>query len=200
MKGNDTAGDVSDANGDPDLPVRNIMPRHLRYQPPRVDESPFSSDSEIYASGGVPLNRSDNMSFSSTQHQTRTFAELAAEQGIREWNNGVFDDRWLLHPEEMWKTDARRKSVLTIPPDRPSINSNTPRVTIPVTRSTEALQELAAKQEQIDALNRELADLRHRFRGASLSSEPSFPHNGGGRRNAATSTNWTDALPERQSE
>lgn len=48
-----------------------------------------------------------------------TFSELARQKGIREWNNSQFDDRWLLHENEMWNVDARRSSVITMSPGCP---------------------------------------------------------------------------------
>ena len=53
-------------------------------------------------------------------HQTTNFAQLAHDQGFRYWNNSVFDDRWLLQPEEMYKIYGGRKSDLTVSPDRKS--------------------------------------------------------------------------------
>lgn len=171
------AGDTSALNGEHNLPLHNTMPHYSRYQPPRVDESPFSSDAEIHPSGGVPLYGSDDTVSSSTQHQTHTFEQLASDQGIREWNNGVFDNRWLLQPEEMWKTDARRKSVLTVSPDRQPFNRNNSRAVVPATQLPEASRGSAAQQERIDTLNRQLEQLRHKLRGGSMSSEAGVAHN-----------------------
>lgn len=200
LAGLDTAGGALNVSGILNSPVQNTMPHYSRYQPPRVDESPFSSESEIHPGGGVPLYGSED-TVSSTQHQTHTFAQLAAEQGIREWNNGVFDDRWLLQPEEMWKTAARRNSALTVSPDRQPLERNNSRTVIPITQPTEASHELAAKQKQIDALNRELEELRHKFRGASMSSEPGVAHGGEEHRNAIPNIyGRSDRFIERQNE
>ena len=57
-------------------------------------KSCISSDIEMHPSSGVCLNDSSKGLPSTSQHQTKTFRELAAEKGIMEWNHGVFDERW----------------------------------------------------------------------------------------------------------
>ncbi len=44
------------------------------------------------------------------------FTGLAAKNGAREWDPNVFDDRWLLRPETMWRIDPRRRSSVAISP------------------------------------------------------------------------------------
>jgi len=183
-----TVEDARNLNADHVLPVHNTMPHYSRYQPPRVDESPFSSDAEIYPSGGVALSGSDDSMSSSTQHQTHTFAQLAAERGIREWNNGVFDNRWLLQPDEMWKNEASRKSVLTISPERQPLDRNFSRAVIPTTRFAEPSHGSAAQQETIDDLNRQVEELKNQLRGHSMSNEHDVAPIGGERRNVVPST------------
>lgn len=87
--------------------------------------SPPSSDAEIHPSAGASLEKLDGTADRKMQHQTSTFPQLAKLEGIREWNNSVWDDRWLLKPEEMWNIDGRRQSVLTVSPERqPSGHNN----------------------------------------------------------------------------
>lgn len=51
-----------------------------------------------------------------------SFPELARKEGAREWNSSVFDNRWLLRPEEMFNIDPSRQSVMTISPTaRPEV-------------------------------------------------------------------------------
>lgn len=47
-----------------------------------------------------------------------SFPELASKEGARVWNPSVFDDRWLLKPEEMFYAGPGRQSVMTKPSTR----------------------------------------------------------------------------------
>ena len=60
-----------------------------------ANDSSLSSDAEIHPSSGVPLGEAELKQSKTSQHQTKTFADLAVEKGIMEWNNSVFDERWL---------------------------------------------------------------------------------------------------------
>ena len=68
----------------------------------------------------IPFNVSGDNTPREIAHQTKTFAQLAQEQGFRNWNNIVFDDRWLLRPEEMYRIDTRCKSPLRVSPEQTS--------------------------------------------------------------------------------
>lgn len=50
--------------------------------------------------------------------QVNTFEQAGSCGNRGPWNENMFDDRWLHHSQEMYVTDARRTSVLTISPDR----------------------------------------------------------------------------------
>ncbi|KAL8837859.1 MAG: hypothetical protein Q9170_002377 [Blastenia crenularia] len=60
--------------------------------------------------------------------QVVSFDQMANDEYPRSSNNELFDERWLQRPEEMYVTDARRTSIITISPDqnppRPSKTSN----------------------------------------------------------------------------
>ena len=49
--------------------------------------------------------------------QTKTFTELSREQGLRDWNNEEFDNRWMLQADELRKRDDSRLSTLNISPE-----------------------------------------------------------------------------------
>ena len=90
-------------------------------------DSPFSSEAEIHPSSGVPLNRSDSTMPTTTLPQRASFSQLAERQGIHDWNNSVFDDRWLLQPEEIWNMEGRRDSATTASPKGQASNGNSSR-------------------------------------------------------------------------
>ena len=60
-----------------------------------ANDSSLSSDVEIHPSSGVLLGEMELKQPKSSQYQTKTFQDLASEKGIMEWNNEVFDERWL---------------------------------------------------------------------------------------------------------
>lgn len=74
-----------------------------------------------------------------------TFPELARENGIRGWNNSNFDDRWLLHEDEMWNVDARRTSVMTMSPGCPPAQLSSWQAQV----QPEAQAQVAAAQAQL---------------------------------------------------
>lgn len=45
-----------------------------------------------------------------------SFSDLASQRGLRKWTDEIFDDRWVLRPDEMWNVDPRRRSVVTVSP------------------------------------------------------------------------------------
>lgn len=58
-------------------------------------ESSFSSEAENHPKSSVRWDESDMSMPDTHRTQTKTFQQLAAENGIREWNNNVPDERWL---------------------------------------------------------------------------------------------------------
>ena len=86
-----------------------------------TNDSPFSSEAEIHPSSGVSLHQSDNTMPSTTLPQNASFHQLAQHQGIHDWNNSVFDKRWLLQPEEIWNLAPRAESVITVSPERQAL-------------------------------------------------------------------------------
>ena len=89
-----------------------------------TNDSPFSSEADIHPSSGVPLNQSGSTMPTTTLPQHANFTQLAEHQGIHDWNNSVFDDRWLLQPEEIWNLEARRDPAVTISPERLALTRN----------------------------------------------------------------------------
>lgn len=55
--------------------------------------------------------------------QVNTFEQAGGYGSRGPWNENMFDDRWLHHSQEMYVTDARRNSVLTISPDKVSCST-----------------------------------------------------------------------------
>lgn len=92
-----------------------------------TNDSPFSSEADIHPSSGVPLNQSGSTMPTTTLPQHANFSQLAEHQGIYDWNNSVFDDRWLLQPEEIWNLEARHESAVTISPERLALSRNNSR-------------------------------------------------------------------------
>ena len=82
-----------------------------------TNDSPFSSEADIHPSSGVPLDQFGSTMPTATLPQHANFSQLAEHQGIHDWNNSVFDDRWLLQPEEIWNLEARRDSAITVSPE-----------------------------------------------------------------------------------
>ena len=93
----------------------------------RINDSPFSSEADIHSSSGVPLHQSDSTMPTTTLPQHASFSQLAEHQGINDWNNSVFDDRWLLQPEEIWNLEIRRDSAVTVSPRKLAPSRNTSR-------------------------------------------------------------------------
>ena len=89
-----------------------------------TNDSPFSSEANVHPSSGVPLNQSSSTMPTTTLPQHTNFSQLAEHQGIDDWNNNVFDDRWLLQPEEIWNLEARRESAVTVSPESLALSRN----------------------------------------------------------------------------
>ena len=90
-----------------------------------ANDSPFSSEADLHPSSGVALNQFENTMPTITLPQGASFSQLAEDQGIEDWNNSVFDDRWLLQPEEIWNLGAHRDSVITVSPKAPVLDRST---------------------------------------------------------------------------
>ena len=134
-----------------------------------TNNSPFSSESEIHPSSGVPLNQSDGNMPTTTQPQHANFSQLAEHQGIHDWNNSVFDDRWLLQPEEIWKLEARRDSVITVSPERLALNHNTSRAGDQKGLRTEGSQSASTQDAHMQRVVHEMENEKeHRGRHVSI--------------------------------
>ena len=134
-----------------------------------TNNSPFSSESEIHPSSGVPLNQSDGNMPTTTQPQHANFSQLAEHQGIHDWNNSVFDDRWLLQPEEIWKLEARHDSVITVSPERLAQNRNTSRAGDQEGMRTEGSQCASTQNAHMQRVVRETENEKeHRGRHVSI--------------------------------
>ena len=89
------------SGGDRAVPEPRTMVRDASHQP-SIQESTYSSNQSIHPSHGVAVSDSDPTMPVMPQHQTHDFAQLASAQRVREWNNSVFDDRWISRPGEMY--------------------------------------------------------------------------------------------------
>ena len=135
-----------------------------------TNDSPFSSEAEIYPSSGVALNQSDNTMPSTTLPQNANFSQLAEHQGIHDWNNSVFDDRWLLQPEEMWNLKARRESVVTISPEMQALNRNFSRTGDQRDSHTEGSQRSSTQHAHMQRLVSEAEEKKKEIRGRQAST------------------------------
>ena len=99
------------------LPGVNTMARGASFQS-STQESMCSS---IYPSGGVPVSGTDNSTPIMPQHQTHNFSQLASNQRVRDWNNSVFDDRWVMSPAETYHSDGRPHSASTAESGRQAV-------------------------------------------------------------------------------
>lgn len=136
-------------------------------------DSPFSSEAEIHPSSGVPLNQSDNIVPNTTLPQNTNFSQLAEHQGIHDWNNSVFDDRWLLKPEEIWNLEARRESVTTISPERLASIRNASRIGDQKTSPTEEPHRSSNHNAHMKRLTGEPEAKGKELRGPHFSTVPS---------------------------
>lgn len=138
--------------------------------PTRTNDSPFSSEAEIHPSSGVPLNQADNTMPTTTLPQNTNFPQLAESQGIHNWNNSVFDDRWLLQPEEIWNLEARRESVITVSPERQALNRNTPRTGDQIGSRIEGSQRSSTQNAHMQRLVREAEEKKEGLRARQTST------------------------------
>ena len=133
-------------------------------------DSPFSSEAEIHPSSGVPLNQTDNTMPTTTLPQHANFSQLAEHQGIHDWNNSVFDDRWLLQPEEIWNLRARRDSAITVSPERLALNQNTFRAGDHTGLHTEGSQRSSTQDAHMQRIVREAVEKNREYCGRLVST------------------------------
>lgn len=89
---NSTEGTSHEADGQPS--VTGAMARKVSKET-QSEESLFSSEAEIHPCAGVPVGVFEGDIPTMNEHQEKSFEELETERGIMEWNNSVFDERWL---------------------------------------------------------------------------------------------------------
>ena len=135
----------------------------------RTSDSPFSSEAEIHPSSGVPLNQSDSTMPTTTLPQHANFTQLAENQGIHDWNNSVFDDRWLLQPEEIWNLEVRRDSVTSPSPKKVALSHNTTR-TGDQTGSYARSQRMSALTAHMQHVGREAGEKQKEHCGLQLAT------------------------------
>ena len=102
-----STGNQSHSGHEHVLPGVITMARDASFQSSK-QESMYSS---IYPGGGVPVSGTDNSTPIMLQHQTHNFSQLASKQRVRDWNNSVFDDRWVRSPTEIYHSDSRPHSA-----------------------------------------------------------------------------------------
>ena len=137
-----------------------------------ANDSPFSSEADIHPSSGVPLNQSDSTMPTTTLPQNTNFPQLSEHQGIQNWNNSVFDDRWLLQPEEIWNMATRRESVITVSPERQAMDHNTSRIGDHMTSRTEDSRRSSALNAHGQRLVREAEEEKREARARQMSTAP----------------------------
>ena len=137
-----------------------------------ANDSPFSSEAEIHPSSGVPLNQSDSTMPTTAMSQNANFPQLSEHQGIQNWNNSVFDDRWLLQPEEIWNLATRRESIITVSPERQALDRNTSRISDNMTSRTEESRRSSALNAHGQRLNHEAEEEKKEVRARQASTAP----------------------------
>ena len=105
------------------VPEANTMVRDASLQS-SMQESTYSS---IRPGGGVAVSETNHSMPVMLQHQTHNFSQLASARRIHDWNNSVFDDRWVKTPAEMYHHGGRTNSVNTADPRRQSVSSRAER-------------------------------------------------------------------------
>ncbi|KAL9098383.1 MAG: hypothetical protein Q9163_005947 [Psora crenata] len=91
------------------LPAASIGAKGLGIPSARTAGS--NGDRETSRHIGIPLNGSGANPPPETSRQTKSFAQIAREQGLRDWNSSAFDDRWLLRSGEMYTNSERNKTL-----------------------------------------------------------------------------------------
>ena len=138
----------------------------------RTNDSPFSSEADIHPSSGVPLNQSDSTMPTTTLPQHANFSQLAEHQGIHDWNNSVFDDRWLLQPEEIWNLDIRRDSTITVSPKKLAPSRNTSRTGDQMRSSAEEPQRSSTQNGRTHCVIREAEGKEKEHSSRQISTVP----------------------------
>lgn len=105
------------------VPEANTMVRDASLQS-STQESTYSS---IRPCEEVAVSETDYSMPVTLQHQTHNFSQLASARRIHEWNNSVFDDRWVKTPAEMYHHGGRTSSVNTADSRRQSVSSRAER-------------------------------------------------------------------------
>ena len=170
-------------------PTLNIQDRNMSFSKmdrkisahTGTNDSPFSSDAEIHPSSGVPLNQfelnqSESNMPTTTLPQQANFSQLAEHRGIHEWNNSVFDDRWLLQPEEMWNLETRRDSILTGPPKRITLKRTTARNGHEMNSRTEGSQRSSAQEGLMQRVVRGAEEKDKDYRDRQAFEAPAEEH------------------------
>ena len=152
-----------------------------------TNDSPFSSEAEIHPSSGVPLNQSDITMPTTTLPQHANFSQLAEHQGIHNWNNSVFDDRWLLQPEEIWTSEDRRDSAITVSPERSALSRNTFRTDDRTDSSHAESQPVSAQNTHMHRTGCEAEEKEKEHCGRQAATASTKPRRGGGREALAAS-------------
>ena len=146
-----------------------------------TNDSPFSSEADIHPSSGVPLNQSGNTMPTTTLPQHANFSQLAEHQGIHDWNNSVFDDRWLLQPEEIWSLETRRDSAITVSPERLALSRNNVRTGDQIESSHAESQRLPILSTHMQRTGREGEEKEKEHRGRHVATAPTEPRRAVGR-------------------
>ena len=140
-----------------------------------TNDSPFSSEADIHPSSGVPLNQSSSTMPTTTLPQHANFSQLAEHQGIYDWNNSVFDDRWLLQPEEIWNLEARRDSAITISPERLALSRDDSRTGDQIGSSHAEPQRISMQNTHMQLTGREGEDEGKEHCGRHVAIAPTEP-------------------------
>ena len=152
-----------------------------------ASDSPFSSEAEIHPSSGVPLRPSNSTMPTTTLPQHANFSQLAEHKGIHDWNNSVFDDRWLLQPEEIWNLEARRDSAVTISPGRLALSRNTPRTGDQTDGSRAESQRVSAQNAHLQHTSREAEETKKKHSDRQVAHKSTEPRHDDNREKLAAS-------------
>lgn len=94
-------------------PMRFVPPGVSHFvEAPSRQKSPAAEASRLHASPGGQRLETDLQ----PDRGRISFSELASQNGVREWTDEIFDDRWVLRSDEMLNVDPRRRSVITVSP------------------------------------------------------------------------------------
>ena len=153
-----------------------------------TNDSPFSSEADIHPSSGVPLNQSGSTIPTTTLPQHANFSQLAEHQGIHDWNHSVFDDRWLLQPEEIWNLEARRDSAITVSPERLALNRNNFRAGDQTESSYAESQRISMQNTHMQRIGREGEEKAKEHCDRHMTTAPTEPRPADGREALGTAS------------